>query len=62
MEINVKLEQGKMSERQVRDAIDRAARTARDREQMNGKSDIGQERAKDLVRQKAEMDHSEGKI
>lgn len=62
MKIEVKLEQGKMSERQVRDAIEKASHTARNIARQKGEGDIGHEKVRDQMIKNAEKDHNEGKI
>lgn len=62
MKYDVKLEQGKMSEREVRDAIERASATARKVAGQKGEGDIGHEQVRDAMIKHAEKDHREGKI
>ncbi len=62
MKLEVKLEQGKMSERQVRDAIEKASERARNAAQKEGRGDVSHERMRDTMIKNAEKDNKEGKI
>jgi hypothetical protein len=62
MKISVKLEQGKMSERQVREHIDKAAAMARNIEAQKGRGDISQESMRKLMESNADRDRKDGKI
>jgi hypothetical protein len=62
MKYNVDLQKEKMSERQVRDSIERASATARNIAQQRGEGDRSQDSfRKDMVKN-AERDRKEGKI
>ena len=62
MKHKVTLETGKMNESQVRDAIEKASRTARNIEQQKGRGDVGHEKMRDMMIQNAERDRKDGKI
>lgn len=63
MKIRVKLEQDKgMKEPQVREAIDRAAATARNTEAQKGRGDLSHEKVREQIIKHAEMDRQKGKI
>lgn len=62
MKFDVKLEQGKMSERQVREAIEKASATARNIAAQQGKGDVSHEQMREQMIKHAEKDHKEGKI
>ena len=62
MKIQVRLQQEKMSERQVREKLEKAAATARQLEQQKGGSDRGQDSMRRLMEQNAERDKKDGKI
>lgn len=62
MRYKVDLQKEKMSERQVRDSIERASATARNIAQQRGEGDRSQDSfRKDMVKN-AERDRKEGKI
>jgi hypothetical protein len=62
MKYNVDLQKEKMSERQVRDSIERASATARNIAQQRGEGDRSHDSfRKDMVKN-AERDRKEGKI
>lgn len=63
MKIQVKLEQEKMTERQVRDAMEKAAAMARTVSAQRGQGDaLTQDAARRLMEQNAEKDKKDGKI
>ena len=62
MKIQVKLEQGKLTEREVREKLDKAAANARNIEAQKGRSDQGQDSMRRLMEQNAERDKKDGKI
>lgn len=62
MGYKVNLEQGKMSEKQVRDAIEKATQRARDLAQKQGKGDVSHEKMKETIIKHAERDNKDGKI
>jgi hypothetical protein len=62
MDTKVNLEQGKMSERQVRDAIEKATARARDLAQKQGKGDVSHEKMRETIINHAERDRKDGKI
>lgn len=62
MKFDVKLEQGKMTERQVRDAIEKASATARNVAAQQGKGDVSHEKMREHMVRHAEQDHNKGKI
>lgn len=62
MTTKVNLEQGKMTEREVRDAIERASQRARELAQKQGKGDIGHEQMRETIIKHAERDNKDGKI
>lgn len=62
MGYKVNLEQGKMSERQVRDAIEKATQKAREVAQKQGKGDVGHEQMRQQIITHAERDKKDGKI
>lgn len=62
MKQGIKLEHGKLTERQVRDHMDKAAQTARETEQKRGRSDQGHEAFRKVMEGHAERDKKDGKI
>jgi hypothetical protein len=62
MKAKVQLQQEKMTEREVRDSIARAAAHARAIEQQKGKGDRSQEEVRREMQEYAERDHRRGKI
>lgn len=62
MKMQVKLESGKLSEKQVRDHMEKAAQTARETEQKRGGSDKGHEAFRKVMEGHAERDRKDGKI
>jgi hypothetical protein len=62
MKAHVKLEKERMSEREVRDSIDRAAARARVLEQKKGNGDRSQDELRRKMTENAERDRREGKI
>lgn len=62
MEYKINLEQSKMSERQVRDAIEKASQKAREVAQQQGKGDVSHERMREQMVKHAERDNKDGKI
>lgn len=63
MKINVELVQKKgMSERQVRDHIEKATATARTVEAQKGNGDLSHEKVREQMIKNAERDKREGKI
>ncbi len=60
---NVTSEQGKMSEREVRDSVDRAAKRLQGIQEMNGNgAGNSVEKNRQEFQRLAERDHREGKI
>lgn len=62
MKVTVELAKEKMTEREVRDAIERATRTARNVEAQKGKGDLSHEQVRQDMIKNAERDNREGKI
>jgi hypothetical protein len=62
MKTEVKLVQEKMTERQVREAIEKASRTAREYASFKGEKEISHEQMREKMIQNAERDRKEGKI
>lgn len=62
MKIRIKLEKDKMTERETRDSIDRAADKARRLEQQKGNGDVSYEKVRERMQKEAEKDHRRGKI
>lgn len=62
MKIKVHLETGKMSEREVREKLDKAAATAQRIEQQKGKGDVSHESMRRIMEGHAEKDRKDGKI
>lgn len=62
MKYQINLEQGKMSERQVRDAIERASARARQVAEQKGEGVKGHEEMRDQMIKNADKDRREGKI
>lgn len=62
MKISVELAKEKMSEREVREAIEKASRTARNVEAQKGKGDLSHEQVRQEMIKNAERDNREGKI
>lgn len=62
MKHEVKIEPGKMTESQVRDAIEKASRTARNIEMQKGRGDVSHEKMREYMIQNAERDRKDGKI
>lgn len=62
MKFDVKLEQGKMTERQVRDAIEKASATARNIAAQKGQGDVSHEEMRKVMIKHAEQDHKKGNI
>jgi hypothetical protein len=59
---NIDLLKEKMTEKEVRDAIERATRSARLVEAQKGKGDVSHEKLRDTMIRNAERDKREGKI
>lgn len=62
MKFDVKLEQGKMTESEVRAKLEKAAATARNVAAQAGKGDISQDSMRRQMEKHAEADKKEGKI
>jgi hypothetical protein len=62
MKMEIKLEQGKMKESEVREAIERASATARKIAEQKGEGVRGHEQMRDSMIKNAEKDSREGKI
>jgi len=62
MKTKVTLEQGRMTEKEVREKLDKAAATARDIEAQKGKGDVSHDSLRRLMEQNAERDKKDGKI
>lgn len=62
MKATVILEKEKMSEREVRDAIEKASRTARNIAAQKGEGDLSHEKVRQDMIKNAERDNKEGKI
>jgi hypothetical protein len=62
MKISVELGKEKMSESEVREAIEKSARTARNIEAQKGNGNMSHEQARREMIKNAEQDNKEGKI
>lgn len=62
MKIQVRLETGKMSEREAREKIDRAAARATRIEQQRGNGDVSHDKMRRIIEGHAEKDRKDGKI
>ncbi|TXH14214.1 MAG: hypothetical protein E6R03_09670 [Hyphomicrobiaceae bacterium] len=62
MKYKVNLEQGKMSESQVRDAIEKATQRARNIAAQKGEGDVSHEKMREKIISHAERDKKDGKI
>lgn len=62
MKIDVKLESGKLSEREVREKLDKSAANARAIEQQKGHGDVSQDSMRRRMESYAERDKKDGKI